>query len=74
MKKLILGSIVFLTGVLSTAVLLAGSMGNTWNLNGQLSATWNLSQYGLMPALYIFIGIAITGAIIAAWGVFEKKD
>ncbi len=74
MKKVILGSFMFLAGVLSIALLLAGSMSNEWTINGHFSSFWNLSQYGLILALYIFIGIAIIGLVIAVIGVFEKKE
>ena len=74
MKKILLGSIMFLTGVISVALILAGSMANEWTVNGQFSALWNISQYGLMPAIYIFSGIAIIGAAFAVWGLFDKKD
>lgn len=74
MKKVILGSTMFFSGVLSLAVLLAGSMANEWNVNGQFSAFWNISQFGLMPILYCFIGIAAVGLVIALWGLFDKKD
>ncbi len=72
MKKVIFGSIMFLAGLLSTAVLLAGTMSNEWCVNGRYSSFWNMSQYGLMPAFYIFISIAILGVVVAIWGVFEK--
>lgn len=74
MKKVILGSIMFLSGILSIAVLLAGSMANEWTVNGQFSSFWNISQYGLMPVFYCFIAVAILGFLIAAWGLFDKKD
>ena len=61
MKKVILSSIMFLSGLLSVAVLLAGTMANDWNVDGQLSAFHNMSPYGLKPAFYIFIGIAVLG-------------
>ena len=73
MKKVILGSVMFLTGVLSIAVILAGTMANDWTLNGELSSIWNITNYGLMPALYILGGISIIGIALAVWGVFEKK-
>lgn len=38
MKKIVLGSMMFLAGVLSTAIILAGSMANDWTINGQHSA------------------------------------
>ena len=74
MKKVILGSAMFLAGLLSAAVLLAGTMANDWTINGMRSSLWNMSEYGLMPAFYIFICIAILGLAIAMWGIFENKD
>ncbi|MBC8531311.1 hypothetical protein [Gehongia tenuis] len=73
MKKVILGAVMFLTGVLSVAFIFTGSMANEWTVNGQFSSLWNISQYGLMPAVYVFIGIAVIGLSIAIWGMFEKK-
>lgn len=74
MKKVILGSIMFLAGVVSVALVLAGSMANEWTINGNFSSFWNISQYGLMPIVYIFAGIAITGFVLAVWGLFDKKS
>lgn len=74
MKKVVLGAILFLAGLLSAAVLLSGTMANDWTVNGNLSAFWNLSQYGLMPPLYIFAGVAVVGLCVAVWGVLDKKD
>lgn len=74
MKKIVLGSIMFLSGILSVAIILAGSMSNEWNVNGQFSSFWNISQYGLMPIMYIFITVAVIGLAIAVWGLFDKKD
>lgn len=74
MKKVVLGSIMFLAGLLSAAVLLSGTMSNDWTIDGRLSAFWNMSQYGLMPAFYIFAGTAILGICLAIWGIFEKKE
>lgn len=74
MKKVVLGSMMFLTGIISVALILSGSMGNEWTVNGQPSSLWNISQYGLMPAFYIFIGIALIGLALAIWGVTDKKD
>lgn len=74
MKKVILGSIMFLAGVVSVALVLAGSMANEWTINGNFSSLWNISQYGLMPIVYIFVGIAITGFVLAVWGLFDKKS
>lgn len=74
MKKVVLGSMMFLTGIISVALILSGSMGNEWTVNGRPSSLWNISQYGLMPAFYIFIGIALIGLALAIWGVTDKKD
>lgn len=53
MKKVILGSIMFLSGTLAAAIIL-GAMANELNVNGRLSAIWNITQYGLMPAIIVF--------------------
>ena len=74
MKKVVLGSMMFLAGLLSIAVLLAGTMANDWNVNGELSSFRNMAWYGLMPAFYVFVGIVILGICIAVWGVFEKNE
>lgn len=74
MKKVILGSIMFLAGLLSVAVLLAGTMANDWNVNGELSSFRNMAKYGLMPVFYIFIVIAVLGIGVAIWGMLEKKE
>lgn len=74
MKKVVLGAMMFLTGLISVALILAGSMGNEWTINGQTSSLWNISQYGLMPAFYTFITIAIIGLALAIWGVIDKKS
>ena len=64
----------FLAGVISVALVLAGSMANEWTIDGNFSSFWNISQYGLMPVVYIFIGIAVIGLALAVWGLFDKKD
>lgn len=74
MKKVILGSIMFLAGVISVAMVLAGSMANEWTVNGRFSALWNIQQYGLMPVVYIFGGIAVIGLVLAIWGLLDKKN
>lgn len=74
MKKVILGSMMFLTGIISVALVLAGSMTNEWTVNGQFSSVWNISRYGLMPAVYVFAVIAVVGLAVAVWGLCDKKD
>lgn len=64
----------FLAGVISIALVLAGSMANEWTVNGKFSSFWNISQYGLMPVVYIFAGIAMIGLVLAVLGLFDKKD
>ncbi|MDO4572815.1 MAG: hypothetical protein Q4C13_05560 [Clostridia bacterium] len=73
MKKVLLGSMMLLAGVLSIALVLAGSMANEWTVNGQFSALWNIRQYGLMPAVYMFSGMAVIGLVIALWGLLDRK-
>ena len=73
MKKVIIGSVLMLSGLLGTAVLLAGTMANSYTLNGALSSFGNLSKYGLMPAFYSFVAISIFGITVASWGTFGIK-
>ena len=72
MKKVILGSIMFLSGTLAAAIILAGAMANELNVNGRLSAIWNITQYGLILQLLFFL--LLPGLLFALWGVFEKKQ
>jgi hypothetical protein len=72
MKKVVFGAFMFLAGFLFIALLMAGSMSNDWT-NGHLSSLWNLSQYGLMPALYMFAALAVIGLIIAVTGLLDNK-
>ncbi len=74
MKKVLLGSIMFLSGIISSSILLGLSMVQDWTIDGSHSFLWNLSQYGLVPLLSIFIIIAVVGLILALWGVFEKTN
>ncbi len=74
MKKVLLGSMMFLAGSLSVAILLAGTMANDHTIDGRYSSFWNMSQYGLMSVFYIFLGIAVLGMVIAIWGILEKKS
>ena len=74
MKKVILGLMMLLSGIIAVAIILAGAMANEWTVNGQLSAVWNITQYGLIPALIIFSIIAVIGFLLSIWGLFEKKQ
>lgn len=74
MKKVILGSFIFLAGILSAAFILAGSLANDLMINGQHSSIWIISQYGLLPALAVFLCMAIAGLVLAIWGLFNQDD
>ena len=74
MRKTIFGASLMLASLISTALLLSGSMANDWTIDGQHSAMWNLSRYGLTPALYSFVVLAVIGLLFALWGLVEKKD
>ena len=74
MKKVILGSMMFLTGSLSLAVLLGGSMANDGTINGCFSAFGNISKYGLTSVLHSFLAIAVIGFFIALGGLVDKHD
>ena len=74
MKKVILGSVMILAGIIPVTWLLVSAMEKEWMIDGEYSAFATLSYYGVMPAFYIFIGIAVIGFILALVGVFEKKN
>jgi len=74
MKKVILGGLMMLAGIISTAILLSGTMATGFIHNGRHSFAWSLSQYQLTTPLYIFIVIAIVGFALSVWGLLEKKD
>jgi len=74
MKKVVLGSMMFLAGLLSCAILITGSALKDITINGSYSFLWNLSSLGLVPVIVLFSAIALTGLLIALWGVFEKNN
>ena len=80
MKKVIIGSFMFLTGVLSCTVLSAMSIFKELPVNivageGEIHITFIdiLAEYSLTPMFYIFIAIAVIGVVIFVWGLFEKN-
>ena len=73
MKKVVLGSMMFLAGLLSCAILIAGSALKDITINGNYSFLWNLSRLGLVPVTVLFSAIALTGLLIALWGLFDKN-
>lgn len=74
MKKTILGSNMLLGGLIGIALIFAGAMTINITVNEVHSAFKNISLYGLMPVMYIFIGVGFIGLILALWGLFDKKD
>ncbi|MCL2048432.1 MAG: hypothetical protein FWG87_06860 [Defluviitaleaceae bacterium] len=72
MKKIVLGSMMMLAGVVSTAILLSGTMATGFTNNGQYSFAWSLSQYKLTTPLTAFIAIAVLGLALGVWGLVEK--
>ena len=50
------------------------SLGNPVTGGANAAKIWNISQYGLLPAFYVFILIASVGFMLAVWGLFDKKD
>lgn len=73
MKKVVLGGIMILTGIVSAAILMSGTMATGFTHNGIYSYSWSLSQYQLTTPFYIFTIIAIIGFTLNIWDLFEKK-
>lgn len=75
MKKVIVGSAMFMTGVLSAVILLGGAMAYQFehiNLSPFSMTMQILAEYGLTPFLYIAVAIAVAGMFIAILGLKEK--
>ena len=73
MKKIILGGIMILAGIISSAILLSGTMATGFTHNREYSFAWSLSQYKLTTSLIIFIIIAVVGLALSIWGLIEKE-
>ena len=74
MKKVILGAVMLFSGMMADAWLLVGAMEKDLIVNGQQTAFAILSFYRLMPAFYVFAGVAVLGFALALIGVLDKKD
>lgn len=73
MKKVICGSFMFMSGMISSALLFGFSMVQDWIIDGVHSSIWNISQYGLLPVLVLFIVISVSGLGLSLWGMIEKN-
>ncbi len=73
MRKVIFGASVFFSGLISIALLLAGTMGSDLIVNGERSSFLVLSQFGLLPALFVFAGVAVVGLVVALIGLFGHE-
>ena len=73
MRKVIMGSIVFMAGLLSLAVLLAGTMASSASSTANWSAFWKLGYFGLTPFAWVFGGVAVMGLFLALWGATERR-
>lgn len=77
MKKVVIGSAMFMTGIISAVVLLAGAMAcdfGSINISPFAVTMQVLAKYGLTQFLYISIVIAVVGAAVTIWGLFGKKE
>ena len=74
MKKVILGAMIMLSGIISIAILLAGTMATGFVHDGEYSFVWSLSQYKLTTPCIVFGIIAVLGFLLCLWGLMEKKD
>lgn len=72
MKKVIFGSFLSMSGILSIAILVAGAMTQDWMIDGGYSYLWNLSRYGAIPILVAFVIVLIIGLSFAVKGIIEE--
>lgn len=74
-KKVIVGSVMFMTGIISAIVLLGGAMAYQFehiNLSPFAMTMQILAAYGLTPFLYVAVVIAVIGVIVTILGLKEK--
>ena len=77
MKKVVIGSAMFMTGIISAVVLLAGAMAydvGSMNISPFAVTMQVLAKYGLTQFLYIAIVIAVVGVAVTIWGLLGKKE
>lgn len=74
MKKVILGGMMMLAGLISTAILMSGTMATGYRYTMLYSFSRVLRSYQLTTPLAIFIIIAVIGLALSLWGLFEKQD
>ena len=75
MKKVIIGSVMFMTGIISAVVLLGGSMAYQFeqiNLSPFAKTMQILAEYGLTPFLYVAVVSAVVGVVVTILGLKEK--
>lgn len=75
MKKTIIGSAMFIAGIISAFVLLAGTMAYQYkqiNLSPFAVTMSILENYGLTPFLYVAVGLAVVGIVLVCFGLKEK--
>lgn len=74
-KKVIIGSVMFMTGIISAVVLLGGAMAYQFeqiNLSPFAMTMQILVKYGLTPFLYVAVVIAVVGVVVTILGLKEK--
>ena len=74
MKKVILGGMMMLAGLISTAILMSGTMATGYRYTMLYSFSRVLRSYQLTTPFAIFITIAVIGLALSLWGLFEKQD
>jgi hypothetical protein len=76
MKKIVLGGMMMIAGIISVTIIMTGTMATTIDFlhNGSRSFFWNLNQFQLTAPFVFFIIIAVIGLALSIWGLFEKQD
>ncbi len=73
MKKVILGTGMFLAAVLGLCALCAGAMASGYSVNGSTDFVdiWRL--FGAIPAAIGLVVCGGCGLLVALWGLLEEK-
>ena len=77
MKKLILGGLMMLCGVIGISVLLIVAMfsfQSLGTLNGSSSVFTYWNYHGVTSFFVSFMLLSVAGIVLGIWGLIDKKD
>ena len=74
MKKVIIGAMMFYSGLLSMVIIYAFLIQYGWSSDMHNALLQGFLQLGLEPILYVLSTVALIGIVLILWGFFDKKS